>query len=72
MDRYVTGSDGVAGVAASSTAIIATSVLVTAILTPMLTMWVAKKQEERGIPQRRGMKPTILKDPPVTSIQKAK
>ncbi|MEY8734667.1 2-keto-3-deoxygluconate permease [Peribacillus frigoritolerans] len=98
LDRYVTGSDGVAGVAASSTAgaavavpfiiaelnpqfapvaesataIIATSVLVTAILTPMLTMWVAKKQEERGIPQRRGMKPTILKDQNMASIQKAK
>ncbi|MEW5551420.1 2-keto-3-deoxygluconate permease [Peribacillus frigoritolerans] len=55
-----------------ATAIIATSVLVTAILTPMLTMWVAKKQEERGIPQRRGMKPTILKDQNVASIQKAK
>lgn len=79
MDRYITGSDGVAGVAASSTAgaavavpfiiaelnpqfapvaesataIIATSVLVTALLTPIFTMWVAKLQIKRGIPQRK-------------------
>ncbi|WP_307471580.1 2-keto-3-deoxygluconate permease [Cytobacillus purgationiresistens] len=79
MDRYITGSDGVAGVAASSTAgaavavpfiiaelnpqfapvaesataIIATSVLVTALLTPVLTMWIAKVQIKRGIPQRK-------------------
>lgn len=94
LDRYVTGSDGVAGVAASSTAgaavavpfiiaelnpqfapvaesataIIATSVLVTAILTPMLTMWVAKVQEKRGIPQRRYKKTTVT---PGSSVRKA-
>lgn len=69
IDRYLTGSDGVAGwaasstagaavavpyaiaqanaqfepVAASATAIIATSVLVTSILTPIVTMWFEKE-----------------------------
>jgi 2-keto-3-deoxygluconate permease len=75
IDRFITGSDGVAGWAASSTAgaavvvpsaiasmapqykpvaesataIVATSVLVTSILTPFVTMYFAKRQKARGI-----------------------
>ncbi|WP_236898174.1 2-keto-3-deoxygluconate permease [Clostridium beijerinckii] len=76
IDRYLTGSDGVAGwaasstagaavavpyaiaqantqfepVAASATAIIATSVLVTSILTPIVTMWFEKRARAKGLP----------------------
>jgi len=76
IDRFITGSDGVAGwaasstagaavavpfaiaqvnpqfepVAASATAIIATSVLVTAILTPIVTMWAEKRARAKGLP----------------------
>lgn len=76
IDRLVTGSDGVAGwaasstagaavavpyaiaqvnpqfepVASSATAIIATCVLVTAILTPIVTMYFEKKARDRGLP----------------------
>lgn len=76
VDRYLTGSDGVAGwaasstagaavavpyaiaqvnpqfepVAASATAIIATSVLVTAILTPIVTMWAEKRARAKNLP----------------------
>ncbi|OOM80248.1 2-keto-3-deoxygluconate permease [Clostridium puniceum] len=76
VDRFVTGSDGVAGwaasstagaavavpyaiaqansqfepVASSATAIIATSVLVTSILTPIVTMWFEKRARNKGLP----------------------
>lgn len=76
IDRFITGSDGVAGwaasstagaavavpyaiaqvnpqfepVAASATAIIATCVLVTAILTPVVTMWAEKRARAKGLP----------------------
>ncbi|MDR3242292.1 MAG: 2-keto-3-deoxygluconate permease [Lactobacillaceae bacterium] len=76
VDRFVTGSDGVAGWAASSTAgaavavptiiadmapkfqpiaenataIVATSVLVTSILTPLVTMYFEKRARAKGWP----------------------
>lgn len=76
VDRYFTGSDGVAGwaasstagaavavpyaiaatnpkfevVAASATAIVATSVLVTSILTPIVTMYFEKKARKKHLP----------------------
>ena len=76
VDRYITGSDGVAGwaasstggaavavpyaiaqanpqfepVAASATAIIATSVLVSSILTPIVTMYFEKRARAKGLP----------------------
>lgn len=77
LDRFITGSDGVAGWAASSTAgaavavptaiaqlapkyapiagqataIVATSVLVTAIITPLITMYFEKRARAKGMPQ---------------------
>lgn len=74
LDRFITGSDGVAGWAASSTAgaavavpsaiaqlapqyepiagqataIVATSVLVTAVLTPIVTMYMEKRARRLG------------------------
>ncbi|AGK55823.1 2-keto-3-deoxygluconate permease [Bacillus sp. 1NLA3E] len=86
LDRFVTGSDGVAGVAAgstagaavavpfaiaeidpsfagvaeSATALIATCVIVTAVLTPFLTTWVAKWSKEKGIPAKKVRKQPIV------------
>lgn len=41
-----------APVASSATAIIATSVLVTSILTPVVTMWYAKRAMKKGLPSK--------------------
>lgn len=82
LDYYVTGSDGVAGwaasscagaavsvpyiiaetnpqfepVAASATAIVATSVIVSAIITPFVTIYFANRAAKKGIPARRRQK----------------